>query len=76
MSKFNSSNKLKMVSIDGEILNVPEQSNLGDIVDADVISVEAVDSQTGKNRHITRDQFDHVKVPEGYSTNLTEIDKG
>jgi hypothetical protein len=74
MARFNPQ-KLRKVYVDGEPTPVAEMARIIDIVDNDVTSIQAFNPTTGKNELITREQFER-DVPEGFSTNLTAIDKG
>ena len=66
---------LRAVSIDGQSVQVPENSVIEDVVPRDVKSISTIDSVSGSMRLITRDQFRQV-VPEGFMTHMTAIAKG
>jgi hypothetical protein len=63
--------KRKPVIIDTEITDVPAEATLADVVRPDVLSVTTFDGKL-----VPRERFAQVRVPDGFETNLSPINKG
>ena len=61
----------KPIVIDSEIIDVPVNATLADVVPPSTLSVT-----THSGELIPRARFSQVPVPEGFETNLTAINKG
>jgi hypothetical protein len=63
--------KTKPVQIDVQPWETPVPAAVADVVPWNVQSITAP-----PNALVTREQFARVPVPEGFNTNLTQINKG
>lgn len=63
--------KQKPILIDGEVRDVKPDATIRDVVPEDVGSV-----LTHEGKLIPRSEFAKIKVPEGFETNLSPINKG
>ena len=63
--------KRRPITIDGDVTFVNDQATLKDVVSPSVRSVV-----TRAGEVIPKERFAQVNVPDGFATNLSEINKG